>query len=188
MLARRWNKDGGVKRLPVDSTRAVVARVIQARDGLAVSIIALALCCGAVACIAPFSTPVESWLLKRHQVRSGVVGHVALLPYAAMYTFEHELCMGIPQSSLRGPVQDVGCEELVYVDERDHPLLCDELPLRGATTHFPSAKLMAYAGYAKRCDSERMDFVVRSTGWQTTILQRVQLVRAGEDWRWIPQP
>ena len=174
--------------LQQDSTWAMMRRVIARRDGLAVTIITLALYCGVVACVAPFSTHVESWLLKRHQLRSGFVGHVALLPYAAMYTFEQELCIGIPQSATREPVDDGDCDRLFYVDGTSAPLSCETLPHRMPTNHFPSAKLMEYAGYVDRCASDRMDFIVRSTGWNSTMVHRIQLFREGEDVRWSRQP
>lgn len=169
-----------------DSSRALLVRLWRRKDALALTLVTASLACALVAMLAPVLPSVESFLLARQQGRAGFIGHVALLPYASMYTLDHEVCLGIPAHSM-GEVSEenvVACERLAYEPHAHRQLSCEPLHSLRQVNHFPTFGVMQLAPRLKTCGGDWMDMLVISRGWRTTTRQHLRLFLDDSGGRW----
>jgi hypothetical protein len=156
------------------------------KDGLALTLVTASLACALVAMLAPALPSVESCLLARQHGRAGFMGHVALLPYASMYTLDHEVCLGIPAHSMREvPEEDVvACERLAYEPHAHVQLTCEALHSLRQVNHFPTFGVMHLAPRLEACGGDWMDLLIISRGWRTTTRQHLRLFLDDNGGRW----
>ena len=169
-----------------DSSRAFLARVWMRRDGAALGLLATVMVCVLVSLLALISPSVESYLIARQQSRAGFLGHVALLPYASMYTLDHEVCVGIPEHSMGEVAAEDAelCERYAYSQPSDGKVSCQALSSVGSSNHFPTAGLFHFGALHETCGGDWLDVVVVSRGWRTTSVQHMRLHLEGPSPRW----
>lgn len=130
--------------------------------GLAIVFVAFAM--ALVALISLVSPKVEDFLLARHHAQAGFLGHVALLPFASMYSFDHMVLTTFDEARMPEPRREAVPSHW-WQNAEEVGLHCDEREDRAIQyQHFPVWRLPIYRYTSARCQGRPVHVLIVSRG------------------------
>ena len=158
--------------------RAVRA-IWASRDlpGLVLLVAAAATCLIGAALL--FSPSLERFLIARHQLDAGFVGHAVLAPYPSMYSFSHRRYI-----SVHGFPPDLA-SGWPHRNDRVESVCTSPGGFYEPINHFPGPWMHRAVDIMVACDTDTVFVEIRSEGQFVQRKHRVRLSRTGSgvDWQ-----